>query len=75
MAAKIYTTKTGDMLDLICFRHYRGRQSGAVEHVLEVNRDKRLSYFGPYLPPNLTIVLPDLPNEITTAEPLQKLWE
>ena len=41
--ARIHVTIDGDMLDLICYRAYRGRQSGAVEAVLEANRNTALS--------------------------------
>ena len=70
-----HTTKDGDMLDLICFRRYRGRQAGAVEFVLEANRHIHLSTNGPLLPRGLQIELPDLPTDQATAEPLQKLWD
>jgi phage tail protein X len=53
-----YQTREGDTLDWICWRHY-GRQSGAVEIVLEANR--RLADLGPVLPAGLVIRLPDLP--------------
>ncbi|NCA70898.1 MAG: phage tail protein [Sphingobacteriia bacterium] len=33
----VHTTQDGDMLDDICWRHY-GRQSGAVEAVLDANQ-------------------------------------
>ena len=69
-----YTTIDGDMIDLVCYRHYRGRQSGAVEAVLEANRHIRLSEQPPRLPAGLTLVLPDLPAE-TLKPPLVKLWD
>lgn len=68
MAAK-YQTRDGDSLDHICWRHY-GRQSGAVEIVLEANR--RLADIGPVLPAGLIIDLPDLP--VPTATPKIELW-
>lgn len=72
--ARTYVTIDGDMLDLICYRHYRGRQSGAVEAVLEANRTLGLSARAERLPRGITIVLPDLPAE-TTRAPLVKLWD
>lgn len=71
--ARTYTTSTGDMLDLICFRHYARRQAGAVEAVLEANRNIGLSDYGPRLPRGLVIVLPDLPAP--RARRLQNLWD
>jgi phage tail protein X len=65
MAGRRYVTKTGDMLDLICWRHYKGIQSGAVEAVLAANRG--LADQPPVLPPGLSIALPDLPTMKTTA--------
>ena len=72
--ARTYTTVDGDMLDLICYRHYRGRQSGAVEAVLEANRNLGLSAREERLPRGLTIILPDLPAATTRAA-LVKLWD
>jgi phage tail protein X len=71
---RTYTTVDGDMLDLVCYRHYRGRQAGAVEAVIEANRHIRLSEMPPRLPRGLTIILPDLPAETTRAA-LVKLWD
>jgi len=72
--ARTHTTADGDMLDLICWRAYKGRQSGAVERVLEANRALRLSEMTPHLPRGLVITLPDLPAE-TTRQALVKLWD
>jgi len=72
--ARIYVTIDGDMLDLICYRAYRGRQSGAVEAVLEANRNTALSERPERLPRGLKIILPDLPAE-TTRPALVKLWD
>lgn len=72
--ARTYVTVDGDMLDLICYRHYRGRQSGAVEAVLAVNGHQRLSERPPHLPRGLRIVLPDLPANVART-PLVKLWD
>jgi phage tail protein X len=72
--ARTYTTKPGDMLDLICFRHYERRQAGAVEVVLEANRHIGLADYGPVLPRGLVITLPDLPAP-RQARRLQNLWD
>lgn len=66
-----YITIAGDMLDLICMRHY-GRQAGAVEAVLSAN--PRLADAGPVYPHGLRIVLPDLPDEPEDAG-LISLWD
>ncbi|MBK1868243.1 tail protein X [Aestuariivirga sp. YIM B02566] len=68
--AVIYRTKQGDMIDLICFRHY-GRSSGAVEVVLEANRD--LSQQPAVLPLGIEITLPDI-SPIPTPQPV-RLWD
>lgn len=65
MAVRRYVTNAGDMLDHICWRHYNGTQSGAVEAVLAANRG--LADQPPVLPPGLSIMLPDLPAVKTTA--------
>ena len=72
--AATYETRDGDMLDLICFRHYAGRQSGAVEKVLDVNCPIGLADYPPILPRGLKIVLPDLPSTLS-ERPLVKLWD
>ena len=66
-----YTTREGDMLDLVCYRHY-GRQSGAVEVVLDANPG--LADAGPVYPAGLNILLPDLP-EPSAEERLITLWD
>ncbi len=64
-----YRTRDGDTLDWICWKHY-GRQSGAVEAVLEANR--HLADKGPILTSGLEIELPDLgqPTPVNEVE----LW-
>ena len=64
-----YRTREGDMLDWICWKHYR-RTAGTVEAVYEANRG--LAASGMLLPAGLLITLPDI------AEPdrqtLPRLW-
>jgi len=72
--SRTYETLNGDMLDLICYRHYDGKQAGAVEAVLEANQPINLSQYGPVLPRGLTIVLPELASSVTEV-PLVKLWD
>ena len=69
--ATTYITRQGDMLDLICYRHY-GRQSGAVEAVLEAN--PRLADRGPVYPAGVRILLPDL-RQPSAEERLITLWD
>lgn len=65
-----YRTKTGDMIDAVCFNYY-GASPGAVEQVYEANRG--LADYGPVLPSALIIILPTLPAPKTTA--MVKLWD
>lgn len=73
--ARTYTTRAGDMLDLICYHHYAGRQAGAVEAVLEANQALDLSGYAPMLPRGLVITLPDLPGSAVSRRPTIKLWD
>lgn len=71
---RTYVTKDGDMIDMICYREYAGKMSGAVEAVLDANYHIRLSEYGGILPRGLRIVLPELPSALSTT-PLVKLWD
>ncbi|NKC15884.1 MAG: phage tail protein [Gammaproteobacteria bacterium] len=66
----IYRTHDGDMVDAICWRHY-GRQSGAVEIVLEANPG--LADAGVTLPAGVLIQLPTLPEP--RAAQTVRLWD
>lgn len=68
--ALTYQTRDGDTLDWICWKHY-GRQSGAVETVLEANRN--LASLGPIYPAGVEILLPDLIPSSTTS--VVRLWD
>lgn len=68
--ATTYRTSQDDTLDFICWKFY-GQQSGAVERVLEANPG--LAALGPVLPPNTSVVLPDLPKPATEVQPI-RLW-
>jgi len=64
-----YTTKAGDMVDEVCFKHY-GHDAGMTEKVLEANVG--LADFGAVLPAGITIILPD---HLTRADAaLVRLW-
>jgi len=51
----MYTTRDGDMLDHLCWRHY-GQEWDRVETALEANPG--LAAHGPVLPGGLVILLP-----------------
>ena len=65
-----YTTKEGDMVDLICWRFY-GTTGGVVEEVLKSNPD--LKNQPDKLPANLEIKLPTLTS--SEIENLFRPWE
>lgn len=67
-----YTTRDGDMLDSIAWRHY-GYHAGTVEAILEANRD--LSQHPPMLPGGLVIVLPDMPKAAEQRPRVVRLWD
>lgn len=55
----IYTTKEGDRLDWICWKHYGAdKVSGAVEAVLDAN--SRLADQGEVFPAGVKITLPEI---------------
>ena len=66
-----YLTSDGDVLDAVCQAHY-GRQSGAVEAVLEANPG--LADRGPLLSAGLVIELPELPAESRESDAV-RLWD
>ena len=67
---RTYRTRDGDTLDWICWKHY-GRQSGAVEAVLDANPG--LADQGPVLAAGVPIALPDLAPAAATA--VVRLWD
>ena len=66
----IYCTREGDVLDWICWKHYK-KQSGAVEAVLAANNG--LADFGDILPAGLEIILPEL--SLPKTDQLVRLWD
>lgn len=66
-----YRTRDGDVIDAVCRRYY-GRESGAVEAVLEANPG--LAELGSVLPAGMLIELPDLPRPLETIDTV-KLWD
>ncbi len=69
--ASTYRTRQGEVLDLICLRHY-GDRAGIVERVLDLNPG--LAAKGPVLPIGTLVQLPDLPQQIKQAATI-KLWD
>jgi phage tail protein X len=66
-----YTTKAGDTVDYIAWRHY-GRQDGRiVERLLDANPG--LSDVGPDLPAGRFIVLPEF--KVTVQQAGVRLWD
>lgn len=71
MTGTIYTTKQGEMVDLICHRHY-GRTCDVTEAVLAANPG--LAALGPVLPFPTTVFLPVMAEQ-TRRRPLVGLWD
>jgi len=65
-----YLTKEGEMLDLICWKHY-GFTDGVVELVLAENLG--LAEYGSFLPPGLKIKLPTIQKAVQKSK--LKVWE
>lgn len=70
----VHVTRQGEMLDLVCQRHYR-RTSGVVEAVLEANRAAGLSELPAVLPLGTHVVLPDIPAATVRKTSTIKLWD
>lgn len=69
MAQITIKTIGGEMLDSIAHIHYKG-QAGGTEAILKANPG--LARYGPVLPADIEILLPELPKN----EPTQvKLWD
>lgn len=66
----IYTTKDGETLDYIVWRHY-GSTDSILEQVLTQNR--HLAGYGAVLPAGIKIVLPDIVQN--TNKNKIKLWQ
>ncbi|MEL4069605.1 tail protein X [Ochrobactrum sp. GPK 3] len=69
--SRIYTTKQGEWLDMICRREY-GDESGFVEQVLAVNPG--LADLPPKLPLGTVIRLPELTRADATPSVIS-LWD
>jgi len=66
--AMTYITRDGDVLDDVCWRHYR--RADALIQVLEANMG--LADIGPVLPAGVRIELPDIP---VVAKSEVSLWD
>ncbi len=62
-----YVTKQNDMVDAIAAVTYGTEHNGATEAILDANPG--LAEFGPVLPANLSIILPDLPRSRRSCRP------
>lgn len=67
-----YTTRYGDTVDYICWRHYGSERGGTTESVLDANIG--LAEKGPVLPAGVVITLPALTTP-TRAEKMIELWD
>lgn len=65
-----YTTKDGDTVDLIAWRHYGTTSGRVVEQILEENLN--LAAQGPLLPAGLSVVLPVISAQ-AEVQPV-RLW-
>ncbi len=70
--AQIYRTKSGDMLDWICWKKYgKPTASGTVEAVLDANPG--LADKGPVYSAGMLITLPELPE--SSKKEVIRLWD
>ena len=67
-----YTTKQGDRLDWICWKHYGTPRKGIVEAVLVANAG--LSAYGTVLPAGIKITLPEV-SQPETVQDVIRLWD
>lgn len=68
--ARTYTTRQGDMVDLVCLKNY-GRTREVTEVVLAANQG--LAARGPVLPIGIVVLLPDV-APVSTERKLADLW-
>lgn len=65
-----YVTRNGDTVDYIAWKFYGRQDRRTVEQVLAANQG--LADYGPTLPPNVRVELPDLVAETVNGV---KLWD
>lgn len=69
--AQIYQTSAGDTVDLIAWKQYGTVTSDILNAVLQANHG--LADYGPVLPANVMVTLPDIQQPATNT-PSLKLW-
>ena len=67
-----YTTKQGDTVDYICWKHYGSERGGTTEAVLEANMG--LAARGAVLPAGIRIKLPAITLPVATEKSIE-LWD
>lgn len=67
----IYTTREGDTVDFIAWKHYGATTNRVVEQVLEANRG--LADRGPILPAGIELTLPEIDAPAKTRG--VRLWD
>lgn len=67
-----YSTRDGDMVDAIIWRHYGAQNAAMLRVVLEANPG--LSAHGARLPAGVSVVLPDI-EQPTAVEQGFALWD
>ncbi|WGV98815.1 tail protein X [Vibrio sp. YMD68] len=60
----VYITTEAVCLDWIVYKHY-GYREGALETVLKDERNRHLAEYGPVLPVDVKVYLPDMPASST----------
>jgi phage tail protein X len=69
--AQVYQTSQNDTVDLIAWKYYGQVTTDILNLVLQANEG--LAGYGPLLPPNIMVTLPDLPPTPNTS-PSLSLW-
>ena len=67
-----YTTKQGDTVDYICWKHYGSERGGTTEAVLESNMG--LAARGAVFPAGIRIKLPAITLPVATEKAIE-LWD
>ena len=69
--ALLYSTRDGDSVDYVAWKHYGTADAAVVEAVIQANPG--LADRGPVLPAGVSITLPDLVTPTKTEG--QRLWD
>ena len=72
MAAQVYKSRDGDVVDAVAWRYYGRVDAGVLRAVLEANPG--LADYGDALPAGVRITLPDLPPAATVSQGVS-LWD